>query len=122
MAITEQDRQVLQANEGHMLTAKDGWVQQVYDLTKLHEIYERNVAHYPLTTWCPSCVIKFMQRLGTWWDGVKLESELRRCPNVSQVHMCTCKDNSECSVKKALKEPPPIVVSNQSQTKQKRRK
>ena len=71
MAITEQDRQVLQANEGHMLSAKDGWVQQVYDLSKLHEIYERNVAHYPLTTWCPSCVVKFMQRLGTWWDGVK---------------------------------------------------
>jgi hypothetical protein len=75
MAISEQDRQVLQANEGHMLTAKDGWVQQVYDLTKLHEIYERNVAHYPLTTWCPSCVIKFMQRLGTWWDGVKQQPE-----------------------------------------------
>ena len=75
MAITEQDRQVLQANEGHMLTAKDGWVQQVYDLAKLHEIYERNIAHYPLTTWCPSCVIKFMQRLGTWWDGVKLAEQ-----------------------------------------------
>jgi hypothetical protein len=71
MAITEQDRQVLIANEHHMTTAKDGWVQQVYDLTKLHEIYERNVGIYPLTTWCPSCVIKFMQRLGTWWDGAK---------------------------------------------------
>ena len=65
------DKEVLVANEGHMLTAKDGWVQQVYDLEKLHAIYEKYVAHYPLTTWCGACVVKFMQRLAAWWDSVK---------------------------------------------------
>lgn len=82
MEISEQDRQLLTANENHMLTAKDGWVQQVYDLDKLHAVYEKYVANYPLTTWCPSCVIKFMQRLGSWWDGVK--SQLEPKPEQSQ--------------------------------------
>jgi hypothetical protein len=102
MAITEQDRQVLQANEGHMLTAKDGWVQQVYDLTKLHEIYERNVGLYPLTTWCPSCVIKFMQRLGVWWESRKIIDKVDEL----------MKRNG----------PAPHPQHEQSQTKQKRRK